>query len=279
MKDTINMLTDIKQQVVSQSHQIQNIIDKLNIDKLNQTHQHIHNERESTVNSPNKFLVDNKNKAYIFDDKGELQIRNITPGLKSYDGFVNAISHTDYRHIIDNKVNLYRPVSHLVSKPYQQDFISAPEKYIPHSIAMLKQIFVDTYRQGLAYMKKCWLYPHKSAPILMIIGSGCGSSTFLRWMNLIYENNMAYLSSISKSHFLPVNKGYWAFDFADHSELNHIDKISKLNKFRYEKKFMPSYEIDIAINICITLPELPEYNFTSRAFVVHPERITKKYIR
>ena len=122
----------------------------------------------------------------IRQDHGKTYLSTIS----KYDGFTCIPSHTDFKPAYYHFYNTYSPLS---KKP-QQGTISYTQKFIKH-------IFGEHYELGLDYLQLLYLRPVQILPILCLVSRerSTGKSTFLKWLKIIFENNLTYLTNDSFS--------------------------------------------------------------------------------
>lgn len=135
----------------------------------------------------------------ITDDYGTDALKR----LHRYDGFVNLPSHDDYRRIIRNFYNLYRP---LIYQPNEEDL---QENGFPHIMSTLEHIFgkdnqgrglkhgdeeydeSSQFELGCDYMQLLYHHPTQNLPILCLVSSerGTGKTSMLDLMQVMFSEN------------------------------------------------------------------------------------------
>ena len=135
----------------------------------------------------------------ITDDFGT----EVLQKLHRYDGFVNLPSHDDYRRIIRNFYNLYRP---LVYKPNDEDLDAHGFPYI---LSTLEHIFgkdnkgrglkpgdeeydeSSQFELGCDYMQLLYHHPTQNLPILCLVSNerGTGKTSFLDLTQVMFADN------------------------------------------------------------------------------------------
>lgn len=110
--------------------------------------------------------------------------------IPKYDGFTCIPSHLDYKQTIGSFYNTYHPLSH---KPTHGN--------IEYSYKFSQHIFGNQIELGLDYLQLLYMKPTQILPILCLVSKerATGKSTFLKWLKLIFENNMTYLTNDSFS--------------------------------------------------------------------------------
>lgn len=106
--------------------------------------------------------------------------------LPVYKTFVNVPSHINYQKIIGNCYNLYHKLKH---DPQEGEF--------PITKKFLQHIFKDKIEVGMDYLTIMYRYPKQILPILCLVSEkrGTGKSTFLKWLNDIYGENVAIIGN------------------------------------------------------------------------------------
>ena len=135
----------------------------------------------------------------ITDDFGT----EVLSKLHKYDGFVNLPSHEDFRKIIRNFYNLYRP---LVYQPSDDDLA---EHGFPHILSTLEHIFgqdnkgrglkpgdegydeSSQFELGCDYMQLLYHQPTQNLPILCLVSNerGTGKTSFLDLTQVMFSDN------------------------------------------------------------------------------------------
>jgi hypothetical protein len=110
--------------------------------------------------------------------------------IPKFDGFVCIPNHIDYKQVYDNYYNTYRPLSHILQ-----------EGNIEYSLTFIRHIFGNQYELGLDYLQLLYTNPVQMLPILCLVSRerATGKSTFLKWLKLIFEGNLTYLTNDSFS--------------------------------------------------------------------------------
>ena len=135
----------------------------------------------------------------ITDDFGT----EVLSKLHKYDGFVNLPSHEDFRKIIRNFYNLYRP---LVYQPNDDDLT---ENGFPRILSTLEHIFgkdnngrglkpedegydeSSQFELGCDYIQLLYHNPTQNLPILCLVSHerGTGKTSFLDLMQVMFSDN------------------------------------------------------------------------------------------
>jgi hypothetical protein len=108
--------------------------------------------------------------------------------IPKYDGFTCIPDHLDFKSSYHNFYNTYAPLNHV------------PEKgACTTSLSFVKHIFGAHYELGLDYLQLLFIKPTQILPILCLVSRerSTGKSTFLKWLKLIFENNLTYLTNDS----------------------------------------------------------------------------------
>ena len=121
--------------------------------------------------------------------------------ILKFDGFTCIPDHLDFEYFCHNFYNTYAPLSHKLS-----------EGDSPVSLSFIKHIFGSHYELGLDYLQLLFVKPTQILPILCLVSRerSTGKSTFLKWLKLIFENNLTYLTNDS---FTSQFNSDWASNF------------------------------------------------------------------
>lgn len=116
--------------------------------------------------------------------------KNYLSNVPKFDGFTCIPDHLSYQREYHHFYNRYAPMSHQMEKGTCE-----------HSLAFIKHIFGAQYEMGLDYFQILFLIPIQILPILCLVSEerGTGKSTFLKWLKLIFEGNMTFLTNDSFS--------------------------------------------------------------------------------
>ena len=116
--------------------------------------------------------------------------RNYIGGIKKYDGFTCLPCHIHFEQECHGFYNTYSPLPH---KPQEGDF--------PYTQQLLEHIFGQQSDLGMDYLQLLYLRPVQILPILCLVSKerSTGKSTFLKWLKLVFDNNMTYLTNDSFS--------------------------------------------------------------------------------
>lgn len=114
--------------------------------------------------------------------------KNFLATIPKFDGFTCIPDHLNFKYSYFNFYNTYAPLSH-----------SLQEGSCAKSLKFLKHIFGDHYELGLDYLQLLFIKPTQILPILCLVSRerSTGKSTFLKWLKLIFENNLTYLTNDS----------------------------------------------------------------------------------
>ncbi len=121
-------------------------------------------------------------KEIIKQDEG----RDFLAEIPKYDGFVCIPSHINYKREYQNYYNTYHPLN------------CTPKKgYFNNTLAFLSHLFGKQLEYGLDYLQLLYIRPAQILPILCLISKerATGKSTFLKWLNLVFERNMTYITN------------------------------------------------------------------------------------
>ncbi|WP_423819973.1 primase-helicase family protein [Salinimicrobium sp. TIG7-5_MAKvit] len=108
--------------------------------------------------------------------------------IPKYDGFTCIPDHLDFKSSCHNFYNTYAPLNHVLEKGA-----------CTTSLSFVKHIFGAHYELGLDYLQLLFIKPTQILPILCLVSRerSTGKSTFLKWLKLIFENNLTYLTNDS----------------------------------------------------------------------------------
>lgn len=120
---------------------------------------------------------------------GEIQRdfgKDVTRHIERFDGFTNVASHTNYKQTPNNQWNLYNEINH--------EIVPGDWTNIQN---LLKHIFQDQYTMSLDYLTLLYTKPYQKLPVLCLVSKeeGTGKSTFMQLLQMIFQNNMALVSS------------------------------------------------------------------------------------
>ena len=110
--------------------------------------------------------------------------------IPKFDGFTCVPDHLNFQASYNNFYNTYAPLSHILT---EGDF--------KMSLSFVQHVFGEHYELGLDYLKLLFTKPTQILPILCLVSRerSTGKSTFLKWLKLIFENNLTYLTNDSFS--------------------------------------------------------------------------------
>lgn len=136
-------------------------------------------EAPSISGHKNEILV-SWNIETIRQDHGKTFLAEIS----KFDGFTCIPNHLNFQASYRNFYNTYSPLSHTLKKGSYA-----------RSLAFLEHIFGDHVQLGLDYLQLLFTRPTQILPILCLVSKerSTGKSTFLKWLKLIFENNLTYL--------------------------------------------------------------------------------------
>lgn len=162
----------------------------------------------------------------IIEDKGKEFLKKI----KRYDDFINYPCHNDYKTEVKGFYNEY----HEISGEIKNGEFSVTEKFLKH-------IFGDFYGLGLDYLTILWQIPIQDLPILCLVSKkrNTGKTTFLNWLRLIFENNVAVIKKVDfKSRFNDawVAKLVVAVDEAKFDKKEDTDFIKELSTSKTQQR-------------------------------------------
>lgn len=108
--------------------------------------------------------------------------------IPKYDGFTCIPEHINFQPHYHKFYNIYSPLSRT---PVEGD--------ISHTKEFVKHIFGAHFELGLDYLQLLYTKPVQILPILCLVSQerSTGKSTFLKWLKVIFENNLTYLTNDS----------------------------------------------------------------------------------
>lgn len=134
-----------------------------------------------------------RRKETIKDDNG----KDIFNHIAKYRAFCNVPEHLNYQRVIHNCFNTYHPFSH---EPEEGNF--------DNTILFLKHVFGEEdvvcddfsckrYELALDYLTILYKNPQQILPILCLVSKErqTGKTTFLKWLKLIFTENLAIVSN------------------------------------------------------------------------------------
>jgi hypothetical protein len=123
-------------------------------------------------------------KETIKDDFGTKSNPKPYLNLPKFIGFCNKPNNLDYKRIHNKHWNIYEPLTY-----------SIEEGECPHTLDFLRHIFGEKYEVGLDYITILYRHPTQILPILCLVSRerNTGKSTFLKWLQAIFQQNMAII--------------------------------------------------------------------------------------
>ena len=114
--------------------------------------------------------------------------KNYLGKIEKYDGFTCIPSHIDFKQQYQKFYNTYSPLS---KRPIQGE--------LTHSLELVNHIFGTHFELGLDYLQLLYTRPNQVLPILCLVSKerSTGKTTFLKWLKIIFENNLTYLTNDS----------------------------------------------------------------------------------
>ena len=108
--------------------------------------------------------------------------------IPKYDGFTCIPEHLNYKPYYHTFYNTYSPLGKI---PKEGELI--------HTLKFIKHIFGNHFEMGLDYLQLLYTKPVQILPILCLVSRerSTGKSTFLKWLKIIFENNLTYLTNDS----------------------------------------------------------------------------------
>tara|TARA_R110002050_G_scaffold54303_2_gene122908 strand:- start:650 stop:1846 length:1197 start_codon:yes stop_codon:yes gene_type:complete len=116
--------------------------------------------------------------------------RSFIGTIKKYDGFTCLPSHVHFQRECHGFYNTYVPLPH---KLEEGDF--------PYTLELLNHIFGQQLNIGMDYLQLLFEKPIQILPILCLVSKerSTGKTTFLKWLKMVFDNNLTYLTNDSFS--------------------------------------------------------------------------------
>ena len=110
--------------------------------------------------------------------------------IKKYDGFTSLPSHLNFEQEWYGFYNTYAPLPH---KPLEGSF--------SYTLLLLEHIFFEQLNLGLEYLQLMYKRPIQILPILCLASQerSTGKTTFLKWLKMVFDRNLTYLTNDSFS--------------------------------------------------------------------------------
>ena len=114
--------------------------------------------------------------------------KNTLSEIERFDGFI-CIPENRPEHF-KKRVQDYYNTYHQISK-------SPKEGDITNTMVFLTHIFAEQKEMGIDYLQLLYLKPTQILPILSLVSQerATGKSTFLKWLKVIFEYNMTFLTN------------------------------------------------------------------------------------
>jgi hypothetical protein len=108
--------------------------------------------------------------------------------VRVFESFCNIPDNIHYKRVHKGNWNIYEPLIHEVKIGE-----------CPHTLDFLRHIFGEKYEVGLDYLTILYRYPTQILPILCLVSKErqTGKTTFLKWLQAIFQQNMAVVSNES----------------------------------------------------------------------------------
>lgn len=177
--------------------------------------------------------------------------KDIFDKIPKFDKFIMQPDNKNYKPIIDNCYNLYKPFPH---RPADE-----PGEWKWTKI-LLEHIFGDQYEIGIRYVQSLYQHPKKALPILALVSKerSTGKTTFLNWLNMIFGENMVVIapeditgsfnSSYAFSNIIAVEETII-------DKKHTIEKVKALSTGKFinvNRKFIDNYKLDFYGHIIMT---------------------------
>ena len=116
--------------------------------------------------------------------------RSFIGAIKKYDGFTCLPSHLNFQQEWCGFYNTYAPLPHKIE-----------EGNFSYTLQLMEHIFGQQLNLGLDYLQLLFERPVQILPILCMVSKerSTGKTTFLKWLKMVFDNNMTYLTNDSFS--------------------------------------------------------------------------------
>lgn len=111
--------------------------------------------------------------------------KDIFKRIPKFNDFTIVPNNREYKPIIDNCYNLYRPFAH---EPFKGNW--------KWTAVLLNHIFADQIHLGMRYLQALYLHPDRILPILVLVSKErqTGKTTFINWLNMVFGDNMVNIN-------------------------------------------------------------------------------------
>ena len=118
----------------------------------------------------------------ILQDYGKTLGNEILSNMPKYVGWVNEPSHTDYKPVVGNWLNKYRPLPYQPQHGYDT----------PNILHFLEHIFGEQFELGLDYLELLYLQPKQKLPILLLVSKerNTGKTTLWQQCHLQHQREL-----------------------------------------------------------------------------------------
>lgn len=116
--------------------------------------------------------------------------RNFIGSIKKFDGFTCLPSHLNFKQEWHGFYNTYAPLPHKLL-----------EGNFSFTLKLLEHIFGDQLNLGIDYLQLLFKRPIQILPILCLVSKerSTGKTTFLKWLKMVFDGNLTYLTNDSFS--------------------------------------------------------------------------------
>lgn len=118
--------------------------------------------------------------------------------IPKYKEFCVVPDHCNYQRIIHNCFNLYFPFEwEAESGEYDSTLNFIKHIFGTNPVEIREGLSVPNWELGLDYIQLLYKHPQQILPILSLVSNErqTGKTTFLKWLNLIFSQNMAIVSN------------------------------------------------------------------------------------
>lgn len=116
--------------------------------------------------------------------------RSFIGSIKKFDGFTCLPSHLNFKQEWHGFYNTYAPLPHKLL-----------EGNFSFTLKLLEHIFGDQLNLGIDYLQLLFKRPIQILPILCLVSKerSTGKTTFLKWLKMVFDGNLTYLTNDSFS--------------------------------------------------------------------------------
>ena len=124
--------------------------------------------------------------------------KDIFKHIPKYKAFCNVPDHVNYQRVIHNCFNTYHPFSHEPEEGNCEMTLSfLKHVFGTEKIKLDEETEIERYELALDYLTILYKFPQQILPILCLVSKErqTGKTTFLKWLKLIFTENLAIVSN------------------------------------------------------------------------------------